>query len=468
MKVLLMIANSKTTYKSPPLGLLYVSSALRQAGFGQIQIIDARVRGLSHKEISRQIKSFSPDVAGISALSIEGPEVHRLAGLLRQTQPRCKVVVGGAYATSSPEFIIKDPHIDFVVMGEGEKTMCSLMDALTNGKDVSGIDGLAFKNDGDLVINLPTKTIEDIDSLPFPAWDLIDMERYFHCKYRHSENSIPTSNRIFPLFTSRGCSFGCIYCHNIFGKRVRLRSVQNVIGEIELLVKRYNVGEIEIVDDIFNFDLARAKQICDEIIRRNIKINLSFPNALRVDRMDEELIVKLKQAGTRVIFYAIESGSPEVQKRIRKDLDLDKAKYIIHYTVRQGIVTGGYFMLGFPEETKDQMLATIRFAKELPFHLADFFYVTPRPHTPLFEELKSKHAGLEKAVIHQYHILSFNASAVSDAELEKVWSRAYREFYLRPLQIWRIWKAVPNKKMLLRNFAIFLLKYVLRAGIIRR
>ncbi len=464
MKILLMVPNVKTIYKSPPLGFLYISAFLRQAGFRHIQIIDAKIQGLTHKEISERIKRFSPDVVGISALSMEGPEAHRLASLVKGIDSRCKVVVGGAYATSSPGFIIKDPNVDFAVMGEGERTTCSLMNALEKGKDVSGIDGLAFKNGCGPVINLPGKTIEDIDSIPFPAWDLIDAERYFNSRYMHSENAIPTSNRSVPLFTSRGCPFGCSYCHNIFGKNVRLRSVQNVIEEIELLVKRYDVREIEIVDDIFNFDLARAKQICDEIIRRNIKINLSFPNALRVDRMDEELIVKLKQAGTRVIFYAIESASPAVQKRIRKNLDLNKAKHIIRYTVQQGIVTGGYFMLGFPEETKEEMLQTVRFAKELPFHVAHFFYVTPRPNTPLFEELKSKYGELEKNTIHHYLRLSFNASLVSDGELKRMLSRALIEFYFRPSQMRRIWKAIPDKRLFLRK-AFIILKYIIAAAI---
>ena len=129
--------------------------------------------------------------------------------------------------------------------------------------------------------------------------------------------------------------------------------------EIELLVEKYKIGEIEIVDDIFNIDLPRAKQICDEIIRRKLKIKISFPNGLRVDRMDEELVLKLKQAGTHLLDYAIETGSPELQKRIGKNLDLAKAREIIKLTAAQGIFTGGFFMLGFPDETKEQMLATV-------------------------------------------------------------------------------------------------------------
>jgi len=450
MKIILLTPNTRSAYvRSIPLGLLYIAASLREAGFSDIRIIDSRIHDLTHKVIVRRIKDFAPDVVGISAMSLDSLEVHELAGLVKGINPQSKVVVGGAYATSSPECIIQDPHIDFVVMGEGERTACNLMDALENGKDVSGIDGLAFKHNGKPIMNPQKIFIENIDSLPFPAWNFINLEGYFNNKNRHSENPTPASNRIAPLFTSRGCPFGCTYCHNIFGKKVRLRSVQNVIEEIELLIKKHDVGEIEIIDDIFNFDLTRAKQICDEIVKRGIKIKLSFPNGLRVDAMDEELIVKLKQAGTHLIFYAIESASARVQKRIRKNLDLDKVRRIIQYTAQQGIIVGGFFMLGFPEETKDEMLQTIRFARELPFLIADFFYVTPRPNTPLFEEMKSKYRELDELSIHQYHVFSFNASAVSDAELKKIRARAFREFYLRPAQLWRICKTMPNKKTLL-------------------
>ncbi|MBI4802817.1 MAG: cobalamin B12-binding domain-containing protein [Elusimicrobia bacterium] len=464
MKILLIQPNPRKvipyTCSSVPLGLLYISAALRQADCREIMLVDARVWNLSHKEISKRLKSFSPDIAGISGLSTEAPEVHELAGLVKKTDARCKVVIGGAYATTSPEAVIEDPHIDFAVTGEGEKTICELVNALELALPVSGIDGLAFKNGGKPAVNPRLTTIDELDSIPYPAWDLIDAEKYFGLWTRHSENPFPASGRILPVFTSRGCPFGCIYCHNIFGKKLRLRSAGNVVREIELLAGRYGAGEIEIVDDIFNLDLVRAKRICDEIINRGIKIKLSFPNGLRIDGMDEELLVKLKKAGTHLIFYAIESASPKMQKQIGKNIDLEKAARIVRQTVRQGIVTGGFFMLGFPDETKEEMLETIRFARELPFDLASFFYVTPRPNTPMQALLKKKGVDLEKVQLRDYFRFSSNFSAVPDEELQRLIKRANSEFYRRPAQLLRLWKALPNKK--------YILKVLLRAFIMRR
>jgi len=460
MKILLLLPNSKNIVRSIPLGLLYLAASLKEAGFCDIKIIDARRENLSERAITRQFVSFAPDVVGISGLSLEAPEVHALARLAKQADARCKVVVGGAYATSSPDHIMQDPNIDFAVIGEGERTLCNLIHALEHNEDVRGIDGLACRLDGRPLVNLPKTVIEDIDSLPFPSWHLIDMERYFHGVRRHSVNPLPFSDRIVPVFTSRGCPYGCIYCHNIFGKKVRLRSAQKVVEEIELLIRRYNVREVEVVDDIFNFDLPRAKQICDEIIRRGIKIKISFPNGLRADRMDEELIAKLKQAGTHLVYYAIESASPQVQRRIGKNLDLDKARRVIEQTVRRDIITCCFFMLGFPGETRKEMLQTIRFAKELPLHIADFFYVTPQPNTPLFNEFYTRHLGSQRLTGYHFSRLSpdLNVSLVPSEELRSIWARAFREFYFRPRQMWRIWKAVPNKIKIFRN-ALFILRH---------
>ncbi|MEI7528021.1 MAG: radical SAM protein [Elusimicrobiota bacterium] len=464
MKILLIQPNPRACYAWPvcasiPLGLLYVAAALRKAGFGDAAVLDARMQRLGHGEISRRIKEFSPDLVGITGMSTEAGEIHALARLARAADARCRVVVGGPYATTSPEAAVADPDIDFAVTGEGESTVCELAAALERGGGISGLAGLAYKKDGLPVVNPRREAIEDIDGLPLPAWDLLDMEKYFHLWVRHSQNPFPADQRIMPLFTSRGCPYGCVYCHNIFGKKARLRSVGSVLREIELLVGKYKAGEIEIIDDIFNIDLPRAKRICDEIIRRGIKVKLSFPNGLRVDRMDAELVRKLRAAGTHLLAYAIESGSPAVQRTMGKNLDLEKAREIIKLTAAQGILIGGFFMLGFPDETKEQMLATVNFARELPFHQANFFYVTPRPGTALYEMAAKKTAGLEKAERSNYFRFSVNLSAVSDEELKEMMRRAEAGTYGRPYQLLKALISVPDK--------LYLMKLLLRAFFLR-
>ena len=435
-----------------PLGILYLASSLRKEVRHSVRIIDARCDRLSYAEISRWIRDFNPEVVGITGLSIEANEIHNLAGLVKVINPACKLVVGGAYATFTPEAVISDLNIDYVVIGEGERTICALLDALENDDDVAGISGLAFRNKYRMVINPPNNWIDDINSIAFPAFDLLDIEKYFKQSVRHSENPLPRSNRILPLFTSRGCPYHCIYCRNVFGRHVRLRSVTNVMQEIEQLTKQFRADEIEIIDDIFNYDIPRAKAICEEIYNRGIKVHLSFPNALRVDMMDEELLVKLKKAGTYMIVYGIESGSPGVQRLIKKNLDLHQAQRIINHTIQQGILTGGYFMLGFPGESKYQMRDTIRFAKKSGIHLMGLVYVTPLPGTELFNQISKKNSGPMLTLDYNYQKLSLNTSAVSDRELKNMRKKGHREFYLRPLHMLRIWKMLPHKKHIVRNF----------------
>ena len=196
-----MVPNSKMIPHTIPLGILYLASSLRKEVRHSVRIIDARCDRLSYAEISRWIRDFNPEVVGITGLSIEANEIHNLAGLVKVINPACKLVVGGAYATFTPEAVISDLNIDYVVIGEGERTICALLDALENDDDVAGISGLAFRNKYRMVINPPNNWIDDINSIAFPAFDLLDIEKYFKQSVRHSENPLPRSNRILPLFT---------------------------------------------------------------------------------------------------------------------------------------------------------------------------------------------------------------------------------------------------------------------------
>jgi len=457
MKILLIQPNPRYcavsfTCSSIPLGPLYIAAALRQAGHTQLQFVDARMLRLNLKKVTERIRNFAPDMVGITGLSSEAKEIHKLAAAARTAAPGCRVVVGGPYATSSPAEALEDPSIDFVVIGEGEKTACALAAALEGGTPLEAVDGLGFKKDGCPVINQRRAAIEEVDDLPFPAWDLAEIEKYFRLWNRHSQNPFIVSERVMPLFTSRGCPYGCVYCHNIFGKKARLRSVPDVVREIKLLVEHYGAGEIEVVDDIFNIDLPRAKAICDEIVRLGLKVKISFPNGLRVDQMDEELILKLKQAGTHLVVYAIESASPRVQRQIMKNIDLEKAARIIKFTAAQGIIVGGFFMFGFPDETREEMLSTIKFARELPFDLANFFYVTPRPGTALYETAVKGNAALEKVHNGDYFRFSVNLSAVPEEEFRLMRDKASEAFYHRPLHFLRVLLLVPNKVYVLKLF----------------
>lgn len=464
MKILLIQPNPRNcgvwpAISAPPLGLLYVASALREAGFADIRILDCRAERLGKKAAAARVAAAAPDLVGISGMSTEAEEVKALARTAKELRPGCRVVVGGPYALATPEDALGEPAVDYAVIGEGEGPAVRLARALRDGEDPSHIPGLVFRRGGATAVNPREQGPRDPDSIPFPAWDLADPELYFGLWNRHSLNPFPSSGRVMPLFTSRGCPYSCCYCHDVFGKKARLRGPESVMREIELLVGRYGAEEIEIVDDIFNLDLPRAKEICREIIRRGLRVKLSFPNGLRADRMDPELISLMKEAGTHLVYYAIESGSPAVQGRIGKNLDLDKAREAVSETARRGILVGGFFMLGFPGETWEEMVSTVEFPQGLPFFAASYFFVTPRPNTPLYSMALKERPWLAKAGLKDYFNFSVNLSAVSDNELKGLLRLANERFYT-PARLWRAFRLLPS----LKETAKMVLRAVLLRG----
>lgn len=259
------------------------------------------------------------------------------------------------------------------------------------------------------------------------------------------------------IFTSRGCPFHCIYCHNIFGKRYRTRSPENVLAEIKTLIEKYSIRDFEIIDDSFNLDMKRAKEICDLIIRENLNIKISFPNAIRGDIMDEELLYKLKRAGTYLLTYAIETGSPRLQRFIKKNINLFQIKWAISQTVKLGIFTHGFFILGFPTETKEEILKTIEFASQVDLHTATFFIANPYRGTELSRI--ARQMGKDVNIDfdnYSYAAANFNLSEVEDKEFFRLQRKAYRVFYLNMRRIFRILKSHPYKRGLLGYFFLFL------------
>lgn len=461
MKILLVQPNTRYCYNGQanalvPVGLLYLAGALRRAGFSEVALVDARVERLNRKELAERMKVFAPDLVGVTGLSPDSAEMFTVARLAKEVVPGCRVVFGGPFATSSPEEALACAQVDFAVRGEGEAALCALASALASGADASAIAGLVSRGPHGPLFGPPPAMIEDTGSIPLPAWDLPVLEKYFTTWTRHTMNPFPVSERSLPLVTSRGCPYSCVYCHGIFGKRARLRAAEDVLDELELLVSKYGAEEIEIIDDIFNLDLDRAKRICDGIVARGLKVSLCFPNGLRADRMDEELVLKLKAAGTHLVFYAVESASPRLQRLIKKNLDLDKAAEMIEFTAAQGITVGGFFMLGFPGETRAELLATAAYARRLPFHFASFFFVTPRQGTELF----GMAAGRAASGKGNYFRFSDNYSAVSSWLFTLLVDWADYAFYLRPRQWPRMLGAVRNKLYVLK----VLLRFKLLGG----
>jgi radical SAM superfamily enzyme YgiQ (UPF0313 family) len=248
--------------------------------------------------------------------------------------------------------------------------------------------------------------------------------------------------RVVGFFTSRGCPYRCAYCHNLFGKRLRYRSVENVIMEMKLLKEQYGIEEVEILDDIFNLDLHRSKTIFSRIIEEKLDLKFCFPNGLRSDRMDEELLDLLKQGGAYRLVFAIETGSPRIQKLINKNVKLKLAQRNIEQAAQRGFSLGGFFMLGFPTETEAEAWETINFALNSKLHTATFFVLTPFPGTDIYKMAQEMGCNLSAEYQH-YQKISANVSNIPNKTLEKMRQYALRKFYLNPRRIWGYLRTTP-------------------------
>jgi radical SAM superfamily enzyme YgiQ (UPF0313 family) len=451
MRIFLTRPDSDIPAAPPPLGAMSLSAYIRQFRQDEIKIFDARSLLASPEEVASSAKAFKAEVVGISAFSMEAPQAHAVARTVREKLPQAKIFIGGPFPTSDPKGALREPAIDAAFIAEGEQSFLQALNSLETTGEVTPAQGIVLRDNGGFIGEGNPGLIEDLDTLPLPAWDLIDLEYYFDKpKKRPMMNKLRRHKRGVPIFTTRGCPYGCTYCHNLFGKMTRKRSPEKVLAELKLLYNDYKVRELEFLDDIFNIDIKRAKTIFDCIENAGLKFNITFPNGLRAELIDEELVDKFKRNGVYWITFAIESGAPRIQKEMKKNLNLEKAKKNIEMVANKGINVNGFFMMGFLNETEADIRQTIAFAASSRLIIASFFILTPFPNTEVYRQAEAEGHTM-RGDFYDYHNVSVNISKVSTERLWQLKRLAYRRFYINPKRIWYIIKANPFKLGLLEG-----------------
>jgi len=342
------------------------------------------------------------------------------------------VLIGGIHATIMPKETISSDYVDFVIKGEGELTVLELTNMLEKGeKRFEKIEGLVFKKDGKIIQNKDRKLIEDLDILPFPARHL-----FKHFKYTYPDAMyFPT----IPIITSRGCTGQCTYCQTkkISGLRYRFRSADNILDEIEHLIKEYKIKEVHIWDDNFTVNKKRVLEFCRKFKERNLKISISIPQGLRVDQVNEEVLKALKDIGVYSIGFGVESGDNGILKTIKKNTNVEQIRKAIGLAKKLKFEVWAFFMIGLPGDTEETIRKTIDFAKELDPDLAKFLILKPFPGSEVYNQLNEKGLILERDYDKYgvYHSPVHKLPTVSPERMLYLQKKAYREFYFRPKKI---------------------------------
>ena len=420
-----------------PLGLAYIAGYLRKYGGHDVRMYEPEAQRLSYQDIQRLIKEFRPDVIGLTSSTPNFPRALELAKLCRENSS-ARVVLGGVHASAVPEFIVENYSslIDCVVVGEGEETMLELVGAYADGSELSKVKGIAYMGEAGPVLTERRPYIEDLDSIPFPARDLIPQGLFVpnahNARYRNCQT----------IMTSRGCPFNCSFCaaRVVSGKKYRMHSADYVLSEMEHLKKEYGARQLVITDDTFTINHARLEEICRGMIDR--RLGMEWFCFSQVNTVNREVLALMKKAGCYSIGFGVESAEEEILKKMGKNIKPQQSIDTIRLANSMGFKTQAFYIFGMPGETRAQMEHTIEYSEEVDAVLSFFNMLVPYPGTKDFEYFFSgmslKDIKWEDFVaIGEKCVLSKNA-AVSKDELEKLIGQATMRYYSSPRRLLRL------------------------------
>lgn len=370
-----------------PLGIEYIGAICKKNGY-KVKIIQQRNETV--EKLCEMCLKYNPKWVGISSLTHTWDFVKKISQILKKRDPCLKIIVGGYHSSLNPKMCLEPETIDFVVIGEGETTFTELVQTLNGGERIDKIKGIAYKEDAQIRITPPRERISCIDHLPFPLRDKSILE---NCKVGGALYPPPPKQvNVAQILYSRGCSFNCSYCCSspLWGKLVYYRSPENVIKEIKFLQQRFNTNLLFFADLTFNLNKRKLIHLCEEI--KNNKINISWWCMCRIDNIDKELLLKMKEAGCCKIGFGIESLIGQIQKNINKyqATPLSLIYEVLNFTWSIGISTRAFLMIGNPGEKIEDIIYTRDIIKQLPIDELRIGIFTPFPGLKVFKDLRKR------------------------------------------------------------------------------
>ncbi len=431
MKVLLVKTGARfSDHVQPSLGIAYVAGSLLRDH--EVAVLDFGMIRRSEDAFRAALGSSQAGVVGFQCYTSEIGEVKRLLEITRQELPKAVVVAGGPNPTLCPEetMLKLGPGVDYLLRGETEESFPLFLENISDKKAFPEIPGLVWRDGGKLRVN-PAKLVADINALPFPAWSLIKPQEYPPAQHGAFFKQFP----IAPIITTRGCPFSCSFCAGpvLSGTVIRMRSAESVMKEIELLYGDFGIREIHIVDDNFTLNKGHAVSILKKIIDSKLPISLAFPNGVRLNTLDEELLELMKKSGVYLVTVGIESGSDETLKRMDKQLTVKLIREKVELINRKGIDIAAFFIVGFPGDTECDIRKSIELSLELPLLRAQYLAFLPLPMTPAREMLeKSGEIGSIDISDLMFQNVPYAPKGMTRRQIKNMQREAFLRFYLRP------------------------------------
>lgn len=415
---------------APPLGIAYMAGVLQENNI-DVEILDASAEDMDFKDVEKELLKRKPDLVALTALTPTIGRALETAQIVKETLPDSIVVMGGYHPTFNFIETLEDENVDIVIRGEGEYIMLNLVQALENQSSLHDVKGIVFedKNSKEIVVNPEAPLIQDLDELPFPALNLLPMQKY---------RLLDMDTHMTTMITTRGCPMQCSFCSSaaMHGKKIRERSVENIVDEIEYLKTNYDIDTIAFMDDTFTLKKRKVMAICDEILKRNIEIMWGCTS--RVDTLDEKLLKKMKEAGCITIFIGVESADQQQLDNMCKNTTIAKIENAFKIAHKLKIRTIASVALGMPGDTKEIMNKTVKFVHKLKPNYVIYSLATPYPGTRFYKE------AFEKNLIKikdwsKYTLITPILETIDCSlnDMRKIQAKAFMKFYLRPHYIIR-------------------------------
>jgi anaerobic magnesium-protoporphyrin IX monomethyl ester cyclase len=436
----------------PHLGLLMLGAVLRKEGH-RVRILDASAQGLGYEETLQEAKRFRPEIISLTAVTPSIIKTVKLALMMKKAYATVPIVIGGPHFTAVPEQTLLDyPVFDYGIIGEGENTLVDLVEHLAADSRPSEVQGVAFRENGKVTFTPNRPPIQRLDTLPFPAWDLLDKfpSHYHPALFKYKR--LPSTH----IISSRGCPNRCIFCDtSVFSRQIRYHSPGYILDMIGYLVKHFGIREVIFEDDQFLLKKKRVEMICEGLLKADWGI--SWCCSAKVNSVnDPELLKLMKRSGCWQISYGIESADQKILDFARKGITIDQVEKAILLTHKAGIMSKGYFILGLPYETEKTMKQTIRFANRIPLKDISVFILTPFPGSEMFN-IADQYGIIEKDY-EKMNLLDvvYIPKGLSREKLLYYQRRFMRKFYMRPRIIGNYLKRIAdNPSGMLSMFRAF-------------